>query len=69
MTWAMLQQRHLVTLVPSSVFQQLKAADQLTTLKLKDKLPFDPLGLLLPDKDTSMATQSVVKFLSDFCHK
>jgi DNA-binding transcriptional LysR family regulator len=68
MTWAMLQQRHLVTLVPSSVFQQLKAADQLTTLKLKDKLPFDPLGLLLPDKDLSMATQSVVKFLSDFCH-
>jgi hypothetical protein len=46
MTWAMLQQRHLVTLVPSSVFQQLKAADQLTTLKLKVKLPFDLLGLL-----------------------
>ena len=69
MTWAMLQQRHLVTLVPSSVFQQLKAAHQLTTLKLKDKLPFNPLGLLLPDKDTSMATQSVVKFLGDFCHK
>ena len=69
MTWAMLQQRDLVTLVPSSVFQQLKAAHQLTTLKLKDKLPFNPLGLLLPDKDTSMATQSVVKFLGDFCHK
>lgn len=62
MTWAILQQRHLVTLVPNSVFQQIKNAHQLTTLKLKDKLPFDPLGLLLPDKDKSMATQSVFKF-------
>jgi hypothetical protein len=69
MTWAMLQHRNLVTLVPNSVFQQLKSAQQLTTLKLKEKLPFDPLGLLLPDKDTSLATQSVVKFLSDFCRE
>ena len=60
---------HLVTLVPGSVFQQLKNADQLTTVKLKEKLPFDPLGLLLPEKDVSMATQSVAAFLRQFCRQ
>jgi DNA-binding transcriptional LysR family regulator len=69
MTWAMMQKRSLVTLVPGSVFQQLNNAHQLTTVKLKDKLPFDPLGLLLPEKDVSMATQSVAAFLRHFCQQ
>jgi hypothetical protein len=67
MSWAMMQKRSLVTLVPGSVFQQLKNAHQLTTVRLKDKLPFDPLGLLLPEKDVSMATQPVAAFLRQFC--
>ncbi len=67
MTWAMMQQRPLLTLVPASVFQQLKNAKQLTTLQLKEKLPFDPLGLLLPEKDISIATQSVASFLENYC--
>ena len=69
MSWAMMQKRSLVTLVPGSVFQQLKNAHQLTTVKLKDKLPFDPLGLLLPEKDVSMATHSVATFLRLFCQQ
>jgi DNA-binding transcriptional LysR family regulator len=69
MSWAMMQKRSLVTLVPGSVFQQLKNAHQLTTVKLKDKLPFDPLGLLLPEKDVSMATHSVATFLRHFCQQ
>ena len=69
MSWAMMQKRSLVTLVPGSVFQQLKNAHQLTTVKLKDKLPFDHLGLLLPEKDVSMATHSVATFLRHFCQQ
>jgi DNA-binding transcriptional LysR family regulator len=67
MTWALLQQRPLLTLVPASVFAQLESAGQLTTLNLKEKMPFEPLGLLMPEKDTSLATQSIVKFLQAFC--
>jgi hypothetical protein len=53
--------------VPASVFAQLESAGQLTTLNLKEKMPFEPLGLLMPEKDTSLATQSIVKFLQAFC--
>ncbi|NBQ07523.1 MAG: hypothetical protein EB032_07745 [Betaproteobacteria bacterium] len=56
-----------MTLVPASVFRQLNKAKQLTTLHLKEKIPFDPLGLLLPERDVSMATQSVAGFLKQFC--
>ena len=69
MTWAMMQQRPLLTLVPASVFQQLKNAQQLTTVNLKEKIPFDPLGLLLPERDASLATQSVANFLRDYCQQ
>ena len=69
MSWAMMQKRSLVTLVPGSVFQQLKNAHQLTTVTLKDKLPLDHLGLLLPVKDVSMATHSVATFLRHFCQQ
>jgi len=69
MTWAMMQQRPLLTLVPASVFRQLKNANQLAIIHLKDKIPFNPLGLLMPEQDVSLATQSVVGFLKQYSQK
>jgi DNA-binding transcriptional LysR family regulator len=67
MTWAMLQQQTLLTLVPASVFRQLRDAHQLVTLNLRDPLPFDALGMLLPVRDVPSATQRVADFLHAFC--
>ena len=69
MTWAMMQQRPLLTLVPASVFRQLKNARQLTTIQLKNKIPFEPLGLLMPERDATLATHSVVDFLQNYCRQ
>ncbi|MEY2683809.1 MAG: HTH-type transcriptional regulator GbpR [Pseudomonadota bacterium] len=62
MTWAMLQNQALVTLVPASVFRQLEAAGQLVRLPLEEVLPYEPLGMLLP-QDVPPATGLLAAFL------
>jgi len=59
MTWAMLQRRSLITLVPASVFRQLVMAGQLMTLRMEHPMPFAPLGMLLPGRDVPAATQQL----------
>lgn len=67
MTWAMLQKQDLLTLVPASVFGQLCEAGQVVALNLPERLPFDPLGMVLPVRDVSVATQTVADFLARYC--
>ena len=66
MTWAMLQKQELLTLVPASVFSQLEQAGQVVALKLPQRLPFEPLGMVIPTRDASAATQTVAEFLSNY---
>lgn len=66
MTWAMLQEQPLLTLVPASVFRQLQAASQLVVLPLDETIPYDPLGMLLP-RDVRPATQRFADYLLDYC--
>jgi len=67
MTWAMLQKQDLLTLVPASVFGQLREAGQVVALKLPERLPFEPLGMVLPLRDVSTATKTVADFLARYC--
>lgn len=68
MTWAMLQQQDLLTLVPASVFGHLREAKQVVSLRLPERLPFEPLGMVLPQRDVAAATRTVADFLADYCH-
>ena len=67
MTWAMLQKQDLLTLVPASVFGQLREAGQVVALNLPERLPFEPLGMVLPVRDVSAATRTVADFLTRYC--
>ena len=68
MTWAMLQQQALLTLVPASVFRQLRDAGQVVALRLPERLPFAPLGMVLPMRDVAVATRTVADFLLSHCN-
>jgi DNA-binding transcriptional LysR family regulator len=69
MTWAMLQQQDLLTLVPASVFRQLRDASQVVALRLPERLPYAPLGMVLPLRDVAVATRTVADFLLNHCTK
>lgn len=67
MTWAMLEAQPLITLAPASVFRQLQQAGRLVALPMASVLPMPPMGMALPQRDLSVATQAVADFLIDFC--
>ncbi len=69
MTWAMLQQQTLLTLVPASVFRQLRDAGQVVALRLPERLPYAPLGMVLPLRDVAVATRTVADFLLAHCNR
>lgn len=63
MTGAMLQQQDLLTLVPGSVLAHACASGALVALKLPAPLPYEPLGLLLPEATWSAASDRLATFL------
>ncbi len=63
MTGAMLQQQDLLTLVPGSVLAHACASGALVALKLPAPLPYEPLGLLLPEATLSAASDRLATFL------
>lgn len=67
MTWALLEDQQLLTLVPASVFRQLEQAGQLVSLKLVQPFAFEPLGMVWSDREPPAATQCLVEFLRQFC--
>ncbi len=63
MTAAMLQQQPLFTLVPGSVLAHLCRTGTLVALKLPVPLPYEPLGLLLPEEGAAEASRRLADFL------
>lgn len=69
LTWAMLEDQQLLTLVPASVFRQLEEAGQLVSLKLAQPIDFEPMGMVRPIREPAPATQRLVEFLHSFCRR
>ena len=63
LTWALLQQDRLLTLVPYGVVRQLVEAGQLCTLDVSPVLPFSPLGWLCHEHGLSLAAQRFTQHL------
>lgn len=66
LTWAMLKQDRLLTLVPHGVVRQLVEAGELALVETPAPMPFSPLGWLLPEANVSEATQRVIDHLAAF---
>lgn len=65
-TWALLHRRQLLTLVPLGVVGHLVAAGQLAVLKVREAMPLEPLGMLVPLQDVAPATAQLADFLTTF---
>lgn len=65
MTWALLAAPRHLTLVPASVFRQLEDAGRVVRLVLDQAMPFEPLGMLLPEDGASPATLRLAAFLRE----
>ena len=66
LTWALLHAQPLLTLVPFGVVRQLVEAGQLAVIEPLPALPFAPIGLLIPERDKTAATQTFVEFVEAF---
>lgn len=64
LTWAMLKQQHLLTLVPFGVVRQWVDAGELAVLEPPSPLPFTPVGLVMPLEGLSAAAQTFADFIS-----
>ncbi|MDE2604573.1 MAG: LysR family transcriptional regulator [Burkholderiales bacterium] len=66
LTSAMLRARPLLSIVPFSVVRQLVFDGQLVALDIEGESPFDALGLLVPERELTVAAGSLVTFLEGF---
>ncbi|WP_135284278.1 LysR family transcriptional regulator [Ramlibacter rhizophilus] len=65
-TWSMLRHQRLLTLVPFSVVRHLVESGELAVLRLREPMPFKPLGVLLPVQDASVAAGKLAAFIEQF---
>lgn len=65
LTWAMLDAQELLTLVPLSVVQPWVERGLLQVLPVALDLPFEPLGMLLPQLGGSPAAEKLVRFVAE----
>jgi DNA-binding transcriptional LysR family regulator len=65
-TWWLLRRQRLLTLVPYSVVRHLVDIGELAVLKMRTPMPFEPLGMLLAERDVNAATQRLADFLAQF---
>lgn len=65
LTWALLDAQPLVTLVPLSVVQPWVRSRHLVVLPVRESLPFDPIGVLLPETGLGAACDKLVRFAQD----
>lgn len=63
MLWTLLNQEPLLTLVPVSVMQRFLQTGQLTQIAWSDAMPFDPIGVLVPETGRGPALSSLLEFL------
>lgn len=64
MLWAMLAQEPLLCVVPASFARQFVDAGLLRELSLERELPFEPIGMLMPD-DAREAALKLGRFLEE----
>ena len=63
LTWTLLDAEPLLTLVPYSVVRPWVQRDQLRVLPVDLDMPFDAIGMLLPDGDRGAAVSRLVDFV------
>lgn len=63
LTWALLRRQPLLTIVPYSVVAHLVDSGELAVLKMREAMPFEPIGLMLPQQDVGAATTRLADFL------
>lgn len=66
MTWALLRQEPLLTLVPYCVVAQLVDLGELAVLRMREAMPLEPIGLMRPQQDSGAATARLSAFLIGF---
>jgi hypothetical protein len=64
--WRLLKHSRLVMAAPLSVFRPFVDAGELAVLKLDRRLPFPPLGMLLPNGELPPAHEKLASFLIAF---
>jgi hypothetical protein len=65
-TWWMLRLQPMLTVVPFGVVRHLVDAGQLAVLRMREPMPFEPLGMLLPLQDVHAAAARMAEFLTRF---
>ena len=63
MLWILLNQEHLLSLVPLSVMQCFLEAGQLTQIAWASQMPFDPIGVMAPEAERGPALNGLMEFL------
>lgn len=63
LTWTLLDAQPVLTLVPYSVLRPWVERGQLAVLALPLALPFEPLGMLLPENDRTTACELLAGFV------
>jgi DNA-binding transcriptional LysR family regulator len=63
MLWTLLSQEPLLSLVPLSVVQRFLQTGQLIQIAWPDAMPFDPIGVLVPETGRGPALNSLLEFL------
>lgn len=64
LTWAMLRQQPLLTLVPFGVVRQWVEAGELAVIEPPEPLPFAPVGLVVPLEGQTLAAQTFMGFVT-----
>ena len=63
LTTALLRDQPALALVPAGSVRPQLDAGQIVSLRLPERLPFDPIGVLLPQQGLRPATQVLADFL------
>ena len=69
LTWALLRQQPLLTVVPYCVVAHLVDTGELAVLKMRDAMPLEPIGLMTATEPAGIATGRLTEFLVQFTGK
>jgi DNA-binding transcriptional LysR family regulator len=65
LNWSVLRKSRLLMLAPRSVFRPHLEAGELAVVRFERKLPFDPLGVLVPERASPPAALRLVGYLHE----
>ena len=69
LTWELLRQQPLLTVVPYCVVAHLVDCGELAVLKMRDAMPLEPIGLMTALEDPGAATARLTEYLVKFTGK